>query len=124
MANTPGAKKAVRKIARRTEVNKARRSRVRTYLRKFEEALAAGDPRDHGLWGHDLPGFTHVPFNDLAAMGDDYELLFAAPASARTDVAAAAAAARTPVSRIGALCPGADLLLDGARPARLGYQHR
>jgi small subunit ribosomal protein S20 len=43
MANTPGAKKAVRKIARRTEVNKARRSRVRTYLRKFEEALAAGD---------------------------------------------------------------------------------
>jgi small subunit ribosomal protein S20 len=44
MANTPGAKKAVRKIERRTEVNKARRSRVRTYLRKFEEALAAGDP--------------------------------------------------------------------------------
>ncbi len=43
MANTPGAKKAVRKIARRTEVNKARRSRVRTYLRKFEEALASGD---------------------------------------------------------------------------------
>ena len=44
MANTPGAKKAVRKIARRTEVNKARRSRVRTYLRKFDEAVAAGDP--------------------------------------------------------------------------------
>jgi small subunit ribosomal protein S20 len=43
MANTPGAKKAVRKIERRTEVNKARRSRVRTYLRKFEEALASGD---------------------------------------------------------------------------------
>ncbi len=43
MANTPGAKKAVRKIARRTEVNKARRSRVRTYLRKFDEALASGD---------------------------------------------------------------------------------
>jgi len=43
MANNPGAKKAVRKIARRTEVNKARRSRVRTYLRKFEEALAGGD---------------------------------------------------------------------------------
>ena len=43
MANTPGAKKAIRKIARRTEVNKARRSRVRTYLRKFEEAVAAGD---------------------------------------------------------------------------------
>ncbi len=43
MANTPGAKQAVRKIARRTEVNKARRSRVRTYLRKFDEALASGD---------------------------------------------------------------------------------
>ena len=43
MANTPGAKKSIRKIARRTEVNKARRSRVRTYLRKFEEALTGGD---------------------------------------------------------------------------------
>lgn len=43
MANNPGAKKAIRKIARRTEVNKARRSRVRTFLRKFEEALAGGD---------------------------------------------------------------------------------
>ena len=43
MANTPGAKKAIRKIARRTEVNKNRRSRVRTFIRKFEEALAGGD---------------------------------------------------------------------------------
>ena len=43
MANTPGSKKAVRKIARRTEVNTARRSRVRTFLRKFDEALTAGD---------------------------------------------------------------------------------
>ena len=43
MANNPGARKAVRKIARRTEVNKARRSRVRTFLRKFDEALASGD---------------------------------------------------------------------------------
>jgi small subunit ribosomal protein S20 len=43
MANTPGAKKSIRKIARRTEVNKARRSRVRTYLRKFEEAVVGGD---------------------------------------------------------------------------------
>lgn len=43
MANTSSAKKAVRKIARRTEVNKARRSRMRTFLRKFEEALATGD---------------------------------------------------------------------------------
>jgi len=43
MANNPGAKKAIRKIERRTKVNTARRSRVRTYLRKFEEAAAAGD---------------------------------------------------------------------------------
>jgi small subunit ribosomal protein S20 len=43
MANNPGAKKAIRKIARRTEVNKARRSRVRTFVRKFEEAIEAGD---------------------------------------------------------------------------------
>jgi len=43
MANNPGAKKAIRKIARRTEVNKARRSRMRTFIRKFEEALAGGD---------------------------------------------------------------------------------
>ena len=43
MANTPGARKAIRKIERRTEVNKARRSRVRTYLRRFDEAVAAGD---------------------------------------------------------------------------------
>lgn len=43
MANNPGAKKAIRKIERRTEVNKARRSRVRTFLRKFEEAVTAGN---------------------------------------------------------------------------------
>jgi small subunit ribosomal protein S20 len=43
MANNPGAKKAIRKIARRTEVNTARRSRVRTFLRKFEDAVTAGD---------------------------------------------------------------------------------
>jgi len=48
MANNPGAKKAIRKIERRTEVNKARRSRVRTYLRKFEEALTAGDAKAAG----------------------------------------------------------------------------
>ena len=43
MANTPSAKKAVRKIAARTEVNKARRSRMRTFIRKVEEAIAGGD---------------------------------------------------------------------------------
>lgn len=43
MANTASAKKAVRKIEARTEVNKANRSRMRTYVRKVEEAAAAGD---------------------------------------------------------------------------------
>ena len=42
MANNPGARKAIRKIEARTEVNKARRSRVRTYLRKFQEAPGRG----------------------------------------------------------------------------------
>ena len=43
MANTSSAKKMVRKIARRTAVNKNRRSRVRTFLRQVEEAIAAGN---------------------------------------------------------------------------------
>jgi small subunit ribosomal protein S20 len=48
MANTKSAKKAARKIARRTEVNKARRSQMRTFLRKVEEAIASGN-RDTAL---------------------------------------------------------------------------
>ena len=43
MANTKSAQKAVRKIARRTAVNKSRRSEMRTFVRKVEEALAAKD---------------------------------------------------------------------------------
>jgi len=43
MANTKSAKKAVRKIAARTQVNKSRRSRMRTFVRNVEEAIAAGD---------------------------------------------------------------------------------
>ena len=43
MANTVSAKKMTRKIAKRTVVNKSRRSRMRTFLRKVEEAIAAGD---------------------------------------------------------------------------------
>lgn len=43
MANTSSAKKMVRKIARRTAVQKSRRSRVRTFLRRVEEAIASGD---------------------------------------------------------------------------------
>ena len=43
MANTTSARKAARKIARRTEINKARRSRMRSAVRQVEEAIAAGD---------------------------------------------------------------------------------
>ncbi|MBI1383333.1 MAG: 30S ribosomal protein S20 [Rhizobiales bacterium] len=43
MANTKSAQKAVRKITKRTAVNKARRSRMRTFVRKLELAIAAGD---------------------------------------------------------------------------------
>ncbi|HME28827.1 MAG TPA: 30S ribosomal protein S20 [Pseudolabrys sp.] len=43
MANTKSARKATRVIARRTEVNKARRSLVRNTVRKVEEAIQSGD---------------------------------------------------------------------------------
>jgi small subunit ribosomal protein S20 len=43
MANTKSARKATRKIARRTIVNKARRSLLRNSVRRIEEAIASGD---------------------------------------------------------------------------------
>jgi small subunit ribosomal protein S20 len=43
MANTPQSKKRARQTERRTAVNTARRSRIRTFLRKVEEAIASGD---------------------------------------------------------------------------------
>ncbi|RJL10274.1 30S ribosomal protein S20 [Paracoccus siganidrum] len=43
MANTPQSKKRARQTLRRTDVNKARRSRIRTFLRKVEEAIASGN---------------------------------------------------------------------------------
>lgn len=43
MANSPQAKKRARQAERRTEVNKARRSRIRTFLRQVDEALESGD---------------------------------------------------------------------------------
>lgn len=46
MANTTSAKKATRKIARRMLINKARRSRMRTSIRKVEEAIASGQRAD------------------------------------------------------------------------------
>src|SRR5262245_23811707 len=43
MPNTSSARKAVRQIARRTEINKARRSQLRSFVRKVEEAIAGGN---------------------------------------------------------------------------------
>jgi small subunit ribosomal protein S20 len=43
MANSPQAKKRARQIERRTVVNKNRRSRIRSFLRKVEEAILSGD---------------------------------------------------------------------------------
>ena len=45
MANTKSAQKAVRVIERRTAVNKARRTRMRSSWRVVEEAIAAGDAK-------------------------------------------------------------------------------
>lgn len=43
MANTKSAKKRLRQTERRTAVNRARTSRVRTYIRRVEEAIESGD---------------------------------------------------------------------------------
>ncbi|MBT8410312.1 MAG: 30S ribosomal protein S20 [Octadecabacter sp.] len=43
MANSPQAKKRARQSEARFQINKARRSRIRTFLRKTEEAIAAGE---------------------------------------------------------------------------------
>lgn len=43
MANTSSAKKAARQMLRRTEINKSRRSSMRTEVRRVEEAIATGD---------------------------------------------------------------------------------
>ena len=43
MANTPQSQKRARQIERRTAVNKARVSRIRTFLRKVEEAITSGN---------------------------------------------------------------------------------
>lgn len=43
MANTPQAKKRIRRNARRAEINGIRVGRIRTFVKKVESALAAGD---------------------------------------------------------------------------------
>lgn len=46
MANTSSAKKAARQMVRRTEINKSRRSRLKSTVKKIEEAIAAGKRDD------------------------------------------------------------------------------
>ncbi len=43
MANTPQAKKRILRNAKRTEINRARVSRIRTFVKAVESALAAGN---------------------------------------------------------------------------------
>lgn len=43
MANSPQSKKRARQNERKLEINKARRSRIRTFLKKVEEAISSGD---------------------------------------------------------------------------------
>ena len=43
MANTASARKRIRQIERRTERNRARKSRMRTFVKKVEAAVAGGD---------------------------------------------------------------------------------
>ncbi len=45
MANHASAKKRVRRNDRRAEINKSRRSRIRTFLKKIEEAILAKDSK-------------------------------------------------------------------------------
>ena len=46
MANTPQAKKRIRRNANRATINHARISRIRTFLKNVESALAAGKKKD------------------------------------------------------------------------------
>jgi small subunit ribosomal protein S20 len=49
MANSPQSKKRARQSERRYAVNKARRSRIRTFLRRVEEAISSGNQESASL---------------------------------------------------------------------------
>ncbi len=53
MANTKSAQKAARQSTRRTAVNKSRRTEMRTFVRKVEEAIASKDPQEAATALHD-----------------------------------------------------------------------
>jgi thiamine-monophosphate kinase len=67
---------------------------------------------------------TGTAVAELAAFGDDYELLFAVPPGRKAAVEAAAASAGVSVSCIGRLVAEPGVRLDGVVPVQLGYQHR
>ena len=45
MANTPSAKKRIRKTLRKTDINKSRRSRIKTFVRKVEDSIELKDAK-------------------------------------------------------------------------------
>jgi len=45
MANTPSAKKRIRTTLRKTDINKSRRSRIKTFIRKVEDAIESKDAK-------------------------------------------------------------------------------
>ena len=45
MANTPSAKKRIRNTLRKTDINKSRKSRIKTFVRKVEDAIESKDPK-------------------------------------------------------------------------------
>ena len=62
MANTSSAQKAARQTVRRTDVNKTRRSRLRSTVRGVEAAIAAGDKAAADRYVQRLRSeFPHVP---------------------------------------------------------------
>ena len=77
----------------------------------------------HALWtGANSPFGTDLLRQCTLAGGDDYELCFTAPAHARAAVQAAAAAADTPVHRIGSMTTGAGVVVHDAQGAILDTQ--
>ena len=69
MANTPQSKKRARQNERKLEVNKARRSRIRTFLKKVEEASKSNDRRPIKTWSRrsmvmpEMVGLTIAVYN-------------------------------------------------------------
>ena len=75
MANTPQAKKRIRRNERRAAINGARISRIRTLVKKVESALAAGDKpsaRSEGSSGREHAGLRVITL--WSAEGDDADV--------------------------------------------------